>query len=138
MKISFQYYDKLPIVCRQIREKVFMEEQGFINEFDKYDEISTHIVMYKGQIAIGTSRFYLDYQGDIHLGRIAVLKSERGHHYGDDLMRYSIQLIKEQYPKHLIIISAQIQAKEFYEKLGFKATGTEYLDEHTPHIDMYI
>jgi len=30
----------------RIRQTVFMEEQGFQNEFDEVDKTATHIVMY--------------------------------------------------------------------------------------------
>ena len=35
-----------------------------------------------------------------------------------------------------IQLSAQVQARGFYEKLGYRAYGQEYLDEHCPHIAM--
>ena len=35
-----------------------------------------------------------------------------------------------------VVISAQCQARAFYEKLGYTAFGEEYLDEYCPHIDM--
>lgn len=35
-----------------------------------------------------------------------------------------------------IYLSAQLQAKGFYEKLGYLAYGDEYMDEHCPHIMM--
>ncbi|MDY4474645.1 GNAT family N-acetyltransferase [Mitsuokella sp.] len=36
----------------------------------------------------------------------------------------------------LLVLSAQIQARPFYEKLGYRASGEEYLDEYCPHIRM--
>ena len=33
-------------------------------------------------------------------------------------------------------LSAQVQARPFYESLGYKAEGDEYLDEDCPHIFM--
>ena len=33
-------------------------------------------------------------------------------------------------------LSAQVQAKGFYKKLGYVQDGDEYLDEHCPHILM--
>ena len=35
-----------------------------------------------------------------------------------------------------LMLSAQVQARGFYEKLGYSAYGGEYLDEHCPHIAM--
>ena len=33
-------------------------------------------------------------------------------------------------------LSAQVQAKPFYESLGYRAEGEEYLDEGCPHVMM--
>ena len=36
----------------------------------------------------------------------------------------------------LIELSAQLQAKGFYESLGYKALGNIYYDQHAEHIHM--
>lgn len=38
--------------------------------------------------------------------------------------------------KDYFVLSAQVQAQGFYEKLGYVASGEPYLDEHCPHIHM--
>ena len=38
-------YNFLCTEAKTIREKVFMEEQGFKNEFDEYDEMVPHAVL---------------------------------------------------------------------------------------------
>ena len=38
--MNYKIYDQLPQEAKEIRIKVFMEEQGFKNEFDEYDETS--------------------------------------------------------------------------------------------------
>ncbi len=35
-----------------------------------------------------------------------------------------------------VILSAQVQAKGFYEKQGYSAVGKEFLEEHCLHIRM--
>lgn len=39
-------YTTLPQEAKDIRIKVFMKEQGFENEFDDIDQISSHIVVF--------------------------------------------------------------------------------------------
>ena len=39
-------YNFLCTEAKTIREKVFMEEQGFKNEFDEYDEMVPHAVLF--------------------------------------------------------------------------------------------
>ncbi len=43
--MKFKIYDFLSADAKIIRKQVFMEEQGFKNEFDDIDNISFHIVM---------------------------------------------------------------------------------------------
>ena len=43
--MTIKCYDKLPDEAVKIRTLVFVEEQGFKNEFDSIDEIAAHIVM---------------------------------------------------------------------------------------------
>ena len=42
--MEFTTYHSLPDAARQIREAVFVREQGFQLEFDKTDETAVHIV----------------------------------------------------------------------------------------------
>ena len=46
--------------------------------------------------------------------------------------------LKEEYPRHEIIISAQYRLKKFYKELGFKSRGEVYLEDDIDHIQMYI
>lgn len=42
--MRYQVYDSIPDDARSIREAVFVEEQGFHNEFDDTDGSSLHIL----------------------------------------------------------------------------------------------
>ena len=46
--MEFTTYHSLPDAARQIREAVFVREQGFQLEFDKTDETAVHIVAWDG------------------------------------------------------------------------------------------
>lgn len=41
-------YSTLPPEAILIRREVFMEEQGFQNEFDDIDSMATHLVLFDG------------------------------------------------------------------------------------------
>ena len=70
---SFNY---LPLEAKNIRETVFVNEQGFNYEFDDIDDIATHLVLYTDDKAAATCRFFIDKVKDTYLiGRIAVLKT---------------------------------------------------------------
>lgn len=49
-------YNFLCTEAKTIREKVFMEEQGFKNEFDEYDEMVPHAVLFMEGCAVATGR----------------------------------------------------------------------------------
>ena len=72
-------YKKLPQDAVDIRIKVFVEEQGFDEEFDSDDERSMHFVAYTNDKAVGTCRLIrLDSEKHIYaIGRVAVLKDYR-------------------------------------------------------------
>lgn len=130
-------------VCKQInedikmiREEVFMKEQGFQDEFDAIDDIATHILYFVGESPAGTCRFFAgENHGEAHIGRMAVLKEFRGKNLGAEIMLAAEKAIQEAGYK-TCSLSAQVQAKGFYKKLGYVQDGDEYLDEHCPHILM--
>ena len=51
-------YDKLPKEAREIRETVFVKEQGFHDEFDELDAAAKHLVLYDEEVPIETCRFF--------------------------------------------------------------------------------
>lgn len=131
VKISGQLLPEIKL----IREQVFMEEQGFKAEFDETDEDCLHLLIEEEGKPVAVGRMYGG-NGEYHIGRIAVVKDCRKGGYGrmavEALEKKAIELGGKK-----TVLSAQCQARGFYEKMGYTATGEEYLDEHCPHIDMY-
>ena len=56
--MTFKCYDRLPEEAKAIRTAVFVGEQGFETEFDDIDDVARHIVMYDGERAVATCRYY--------------------------------------------------------------------------------
>lgn len=134
--MPFKVYDKLCDDAKKIRTEVFMEEQGFEIEFDDTDNIAKHIVGYDGEKPVAVCRYFYDNAHKSYMvGRIAVAKDSRGMHYGDKILAFAEQRIKEDGGKN-VSVSAQTRVSGFYEKLGYKKVGSEYLDEFCPHILM--
>ncbi len=123
--------------AREIRKKVFMEEQGFQNEFDDLDLMSDHVVVYDDDQAVGCGRTYLKPGTDdtFIIGRIAVLKEYRKKHIGREILTILEEHIVEKGGK-MIELSAQLHACPFYEKCGYHRVGDIYFDEHCEHIKM--
>lgn len=136
MSNNYKIFDTLPCQAKDIRTKVFVQEQGFKNEFDSVDEYAKHIVIFdENGIGIATGRVFTDDGENYHIGRVAVVKSHRGEGLGLEIMEIAEAVAKEENAKSLII-SAQLQAKHFYEKCGFFPIGEFYYDEHCEHIEM--
>lgn len=122
---------------RQIRETVFVEEQGYTleEEFDEYDAVCPHLVLFEGEAPVATGRLILLPDGTAKLGRIAVLKSHRGKHLGARIVEALLEKAKLLGAKRAYV-SAQCYAIPFYNKFGFKEYGEEYPDGRIPHMDM--
>ncbi len=76
-------YEGIPNHAKEIRQKVFVDKQGFHNEFNDIDKTASHIVIFdKDKIPIATCRIFGDTVMNTHiLGRLAVIKEYRGKKY---------------------------------------------------------
>jgi ElaA protein len=72
------------------------------------------------------------------MGRIVVSQENRNKSYGKEITKIGKSFLKEKYPRHEIIISAQYRLKKFYKELGFKSRGEVYLEDDIDHVQMYI
>lgn len=120
---------------KMIRQTVFVNEQGFENEFDDIDDYAYHLVLYLDNHPVATARMYCKDQATMILGRIAVLKKYRKYGLGTKL----VQRLEKEAQKlkfSTVKLSAQQQAMSFYQKLGYKSFGDIYYDEWCPHITM--
>ena len=70
-----------------------------------------------------------------HIGRVCVRKAFRGRELGRLVMEGLEKAVAGEGGEK-VVLSAQVQARGFYEKLGYTAHGPEYLDEHCPHVEM--
>jgi predicted GNAT family N-acyltransferase len=118
---------------RRIRETVFIAEQAVPPEleWDAEDAEASHFLAYEGDYPIGTARLL----PDGHIGRVSVLKDWRGLKVGDALLRAVITEAEKRGLQQQML-SAQVQATPFYERLGFAIVSGEYLDAGIPHVDM--
>lgn len=129
-------YNKLPSEAIEIRNAVFVNEQGFENEFDEIDDYAIHLVAFESGKAIATCRFYWDDERKSYVvGRIAVVKDFRGQSAGSTILEEAEKEIKK-FGGTCISLLAQIRAKEFYKKCGYTAIGECCYDEFCPHVWM--
>lgn len=133
--MDYKVFDILPEESKCIRYTVFIEEQGFETEIDEYDadNKAKHILLYKNGKAIATARAFEEDKDIYHIGRVAVLKEERGNGFGRVILENFEKELKKINAKK-ITISAQLHAKGFYESLGYTIMGDVYLEEGKEHI----
>ncbi|CUH92883.1 GNAT family N-acetyltransferase [Herbinix luporum] len=129
-------YNYLPEEAKKIRSEVFVKEQGFYDEYDEFDDIAKHMVMYSNEEPISTCRIYYNSEKESYIiGRVAVLKEWRGKNIGRRILNAAEEYIRENGGKS-VMLSGQVRVAGFYEKLGYIKQGETYLDEGCPHIWM--
>lgn len=129
-------YQGIPNYAKEVRQKVFVEEQGFHNEFDDIDETATHIVMFdEDKMPVATCRIFWDTVMRAYiLGRLAVIKEYRGRNIGSVIVREAEKYIQKNDGK-CIALHAQCRVTAFYQNLGFTEFG-DTDEEGCPHIWM--
>ncbi len=129
-------YPSVPPEAREIRETVFLQEQGFQTEYDEIDEIATHLVLYEDELPLATCRIFPgDTPGVYILGRLAVRKEHRREGIGSRMLQEAEDCARE-LGGNCLILHSQLHAKEFYEKSGYIAYGEVEYEEDCPHIWM--
>ena len=124
-------------IVKSIRTCVFTNEQGADadSEFDRYDSTSLFALLYDDKNEpVGTARIAKTDAG-FKIGRIAILKECRGKGFGADIVRAVTEKAFEM-GADKVLVDAQNYAVPFYERLGFKITGSEITDRGLPHIPM--
>ena len=133
--LRFEVSERLSAEAVRLRREVFMEEQGFRDEFDDDDERSVHIVLYDDDAPVAVCRIIPGEGGECHIGRIAVVREYRGKGIGSAVVTEAEDVARSMGFRESLL-SAQVRAKGFYETLGYEAFGDEYLDEYCPHVMM--
>ena len=104
--------------AREVRTRVFVEEQGYQNEFDSHDADAVHLCLYDGGRGVATARAYRHSEDGVYvLGRGAVLPAFRGRGLGAREIR----------------LSSQLHAMKMYAALGYQPEGETIYDEGQPH-----
>ena len=123
--------------ARKIRETVFIIEQEVAEEeeFDQYEDLSKHFLVYAGDKAVGTARWR--HIGDqVKLERFAVLKEYRNQGYGDQVLEAVLEEVKA-FGK-TIYLHAQLKAIPFYERRGFQKVGEMFSECDIDHYKMIL
>ena len=123
----------------QLRSEVFVVEQNCVyQDIDFKDQKALHVLGFKDYKIVAYTRIFKpgNYFENSSIGRVVVKENERKFGYGHDVMKASINAIKNYFKEEKITISAQKYLTKFYETHGFTQVGNEYLEDGIPHIRM--
>lgn len=123
--------------AQSVRKIVFVHEQNVPaeNEFDQFEETSTHVLVRWKETPVATGR--IRPVGDMmKCERICVLKEVRKTGVGKMIMEELEKIADEKGFKKLIL-HAQTHAMPFYQKLGYVQTSSDlFYEEGIPHVSM--
>ena len=137
MNIKIIAFDNLPQDSKDIREEVFVIEQGFEEEFDTIDNRALHLVAYDNLgRSLGTCRVFSEgSEATFYLGRLAVKKDFRSAGIGKELVLAAEEAVRAR-GGECIKLHSQKRAMNFYKKCGYKEFGEVDFEEGCPHIWM--
>ncbi len=121
----------------KIRSAVFVVEQNCVyQDVDDVDKEAYHVYLKDSEEIVAYLRVVdkdkrLD---EVSLGRVISLKRRQG--IGTQLMQEGIRIAKEKFGAKRIKIGAQLYAKPFYERAGFRQISDIYLEDGIDHIYM--
>ena len=130
--------DELYEICK-IRAEIFILEQCiYVQDLDDIDKSVYHMYL-KDE---GGMQAYVRiipggkvYEG-ASIGRVVSRKRHCG--YGTAIMKEAISFVEKVFEDSRIDISAQVQARRFYDLLGFVQTSDVYDECGVPHIHMVL
>ena len=125
----------------QLRSEIFVVEQECIFlDLDDKDQKALHVLGWEGSELAAYARVFApgDYFTEASVGRVAVRGPFRGRGLGVQVMKQSIDAIKDRYGPTEISLSAQQYLEKFYKDLGFVPEGKAYLEDGIPHIRMVL
>ena len=120
------------VVCGQ---KIYQE-----NDFDDVDKKVFHIFLEDEGKIVAYARLIpsgITYD-TAAIGRVLVLNEYRRKGIASELMKRSIEFIQKELKENKITLSAQLYAKELYEKVGFKVISDVYEEVDIPHVKMIL
>lgn len=117
------------------RSQIFIVENNMrCLDMDGEDYNALHCFLWENDSVIAYLRAIALNNNEVKIGRVLTLNHGIG--LGREIMDKSINEIKKRFGCKKIILHSQLSAKGFYEKLGFKTTSGEYLEENVLHVSM--
>ena len=143
MELFVRRFDELDIhdlyEIMKLRCDVFIVEQEcHYEDIDGRDINAIHVYLKDNNEIVGYLRI-LD-KGvlfkEVSIGRVIAKRRKVG--IGSELLKAGLIAAKKYYNADKIKIEAQVYAKSFYERVGFKVCGAEFLEDGIPHVPMVV
>ncbi len=123
----------------QLRNEVFSVEQNCVyQDADDKDQPAYHFCGWDENKLVAYCRILPKGISYVHpsIGRVVTSPEYRENGYGREMMQLAVKKTTEQFNDSIIIISAQLYLKKFYESIGFAQISDEYSEDGIPHIKM--
>ncbi|MFT5924255.1 MAG: ElaA protein [Paraglaciecola sp.] len=123
----------------RLRQQVFIVEQNSIySDLDDYDQTAIHYVDFDQQDNLTAYGRYrkIPQLDEVKIERVVLAAQARGLGLGKSLIVTMLKDIQSEYILAKITLSSQINASEFYQKLGFVEFGEVYDDGGIMHVGM--
>ena len=133
-RVELMTWEQAQPVAGPLRFAIFVDEQNVPSgiELDDMDASCLHAVAFDvdGK-AIGTGRLL----PDGHIGRMAVVKEWRRRGIGAEILE-ALMAEARRRGHAQVVVSAQLQAAEFYREHGYEAEGKVYTEAGILHQKM--
>ncbi len=121
----------------RLRAEVFVVEQDCpYQDLDNRDSDSYQVWAEEDGETVACLRVFM-YDGTYaQIGRVVTSLKVRGTGLGLELMKTGIRVVEEHFENAPILIHAQAYATGFYEKVGFRISSEQFLEDGIPHYEM--
>lgn len=123
----------------RLRSEIFVVEQNCVyQDLDNKDLNAYHLMAVENGELIGYLRILnkgVSYK-EASIGRVVVKKEYRRKKLGLEIINKGIDFIINTLQEKEVRISAQVYAKNLYEKAGLVEVSEEYLEDDIPHVEM--
>lgn len=121
----------------KLRNAIFIVEQNCVyQDIDQLDLEAHHIVMCDQNKVIGCSRFFINQEDQLQIGRLALDRAYRQQALGKQLFQYTLTQSQSIFPEKTLMLSSQKHLTAFYQQFGFNPIGDEFLEDNIPHQHM--
>ncbi|MFT6866543.1 MAG: putative GNAT family N-acyltransferase [Cyclobacteriaceae bacterium] len=138
MKVLVADTEDIKAKAFELRNEVFVVEQMVSreDEFDEFEDTSTHFVAFDDEAPIGAAR-WRETKNGVKLERFVVKQSHRSAGVGSALVEAVLTDIRAKKGEgQYLYLHAQLTAIPLYEKFGFQKTGPQFSECNIEHFKM--